>query len=157
LGHTRLQKRFGEGVQRRVQYSAADKVKIAAAVDKVMAKEHLHQNQAAAFLQVSPSLISRWRAKSSALKQVAQPNSFALHKGPAALLAKFKEQMLNYVSKWRGKGMDVSRLSLIQKTRQLSPGFTSKTLDAQKLCISCFMMQKWPDPWHGHACRTVSP
>ncbi len=71
LGHTRLQKRFDEGVQRQIRYSAADMVKIVAAVDKMMAKEHLHQNQAAAFLQVSPSLVSRLRAKSSALEQAA--------------------------------------------------------------------------------------
>jgi hypothetical protein len=107
----------------------------------MMAEEHLHQNQAAAFLQVSPSLVSRWRAKSSALEQAARPNSLAVHKGPAAILAEFKEQMLDYVSKWRGKGMDVSCLSLIQKACQLSPGFAGKTLDAQKMCISCFMMQ----------------
>ncbi len=49
--------------------------------------------------------------------------------------------MLDYVSEWRGKGMDVSRLSLIRKACQLSPGFTSKTLAAQKMCISRFMMR----------------
>jgi hypothetical protein len=81
----------------------------------MMAKEHLHQNQAAALLQVSPSQITRWRAKSSSFQQAAQPNSLQLHKGPAAFLAKVDEQMVSYVSEWHPKGIDVSCLSLIRK------------------------------------------
>jgi hypothetical protein len=50
--------------------------------------------------------------------------------------------MFSYVSKWRVKGMDVSCLSFIRKACQLSPGFASKSLDAQRVCISCFMMQQ---------------
>jgi hypothetical protein len=141
LGHTRLQKRFDEGVQCRVQYSAADKVKIVAAVDKMMAKEHLHQNQATAFLQVSPSLVSRWRAKSSALKQVAQPNFLAVHKDQRQFLPSSRSRCSTMLARWCGKGMDVSRLSLIRKACQLSPGFANKTLAAQKMCISRFMMR----------------
>jgi hypothetical protein len=118
LGHTRLQKRIekriDEGVPRRVQYSAAEKVKILAAVDKMMVEERVHQSQAATLLQVSPSQITRWRAKSSSLQQAARPDSLQLHIGPAAFLAEVNKQMVSYVSERRAKGMDVSRLSLIR-------------------------------------------
>ncbi len=91
LSHTRLQirvdRRIDEGVPRRVRYSAADKVKILAAVDRIKDDERVHQSQAASLLQVSPSQITRWRAKSSSLQQVARPDSLQLHKGPAAFLA----------------------------------------------------------------------
>ena len=130
VSHTRKQKRIDEEARRRVQYSAADKVKILTAVDKMMAEENLHQNQAAALLQVSPSQIIRWRAKSSSLQQAARPNSLALKKGPAAFLADVKEQLVSYVSEWHQKGMDISGLSLIKKACHLSPGFAS----------TCFMM-----------------
>ncbi len=108
---------------------------------KMMAEEHLHQNQADTLLQVSPSQITRRRAKSSSLHQATRPNSLQLHKGPAEFFAKIDEKMVSYMSEWCGKGMDVSCLSLIRKACQLSPGFASKSLGAQKACISCFMMQ----------------
>ena len=144
--HARLQKRverrINEGVPHQVRCSAADKVKILAAVDKMMVEECVHQSQAAVLLQVSPSQITRWRAKSSSLQEAARPDSLQLHKGPAAFLSKVNEQMVSYVSEWHAKGMDVSCLSLFRKACQLSPGFTSKSLNAQRACISCFMMQQ---------------
>jgi len=39
-----------------------------------------------------------WRANSSSLEQEVYPNTLELHKGPAAFLAKVKEQMVDYVS-----------------------------------------------------------
>jgi hypothetical protein len=146
LSHARLQerldRRINQGVARRVQYSAADKVKILAAVDRMMDEEPVHQSQAAALLQVSPSQITRWRAKSSSLQQAARPDSLQLHKGPAAFLAEVNEQMVSYVNEWCAKGMDVSRLSLIRNACSLSPEFASRSLDAQRASISCFMMQQ---------------
>ena len=146
LSHTRIQKRLDrrieQGLSRRVRYSAADKVKILAAIDKMMDEERVRQSQAAAMLQVSPSQITRWRAKSSSLQQAARPDSLQLHKGPAAFLAEVNEQMVAYVNEGRAKGMDVSRLSLIRKACSLSPDFASRSLDAQRASISRFMMQQ---------------
>ena len=108
----------------------------------MMDEERVRQSQAAAMLQVSPSQITRWRAKSSSLQQAARPDSLQLHKGPAAFLAEVNEQMVAYVNEWRAKGMDVSRLSLIRKACSLSPEFASRTLDAQRASISRFMMRQ---------------
>ncbi len=49
--------------------------------------------------------------------------------------------MVSYVSEWRAKGMDVSRLYLVRKACQLSPCFASKSLDTQRACISRSMMR----------------
>ena len=88
LNHTRIQgrveRRLQEGVPRRVRYSASDKVKILAAVDRMMVEDRIHQSEAAALLQISPSQVSRWRAKSSSLQEADKdkPNSLQLHRGP---------------------------------------------------------------------------
>ena len=147
INHTRIQdrveRRLQEGVLRRVRYSTSDKVKILAAVDRMMVEDRLSQSQAAALLQISPSQVTRWRAKSSSFQQEAdnKPNSLQLHRGPAAFLEEVNELMLSYMTEWHAKGMDVSCLSLIRKACQLSPGFAGKSLDAQRACISRFMMR----------------
>lgn len=99
INHTRIQdrveRRLQEGVPRRVRYSTSDKVKILAAVDRMMVEDRLSQSQAAALLQISPSQVTRWRAKSSSFQQEAdnKPNSLQLHRGPAAFLEEVNEQM----------------------------------------------------------------
>ena len=60
-----------------------------------MAEKNLNQKQAAAVLQVSPSQILRWRAKSSSGEQAARPNTLALHQGPASFLFEVKEQLVD--------------------------------------------------------------
>ena len=95
LGQTCLPKRLFGGDQRLVRYSAADKVKIVFAMDTMMAEKNLNQKQAAAVLQVSPSHILRWRAKSSSGEQAARPNTLALHQGPASFLFEVKEQLVD--------------------------------------------------------------
>ena len=97
LSHARIQerveRRLQEGVPRRVRYSTSDKVKILAAVDRMMVEDRLHQSQAAALLQISPSQVTRWRAKSSSFQEVDnKPNSLQLHRGPAAFLEEVNEQ-----------------------------------------------------------------
>jgi hypothetical protein len=138
---TRSVERLEKGGQRCVQYTAAYRVKIVLAADKIMIEERLTQQQASAAMQVSPSLISRWRVKSSALEQEARPNALSLNKGPVALLSAINKQLINFVDKWCGKGIPLSPLALIRKACSLSPGFSTKTLEAQQCCITCFMMK----------------
>ena len=168
FGHTRLQKRFRKGVQRPVQYSTMDKDKIVSAIDKT-------RWQVTAFPQVSLSQISRWRAKSSSLKQATWPNTIALLKGPVAFLLEVKDQLVNLVNKWHGKGIPVSCIYLVKKTwtkicmpprrRRTKWRVDSFTVES-RFCqqdSSCAEIKHfelhvaaWPDPSYGHTNRTSS-
>ena len=65
----------------------------------MMVEDRLHQSQAAALLQISPSQVTRWRAKSSSFQEADnKPNSLQLHRGPAAFLEEVNEQMLRCFS-----------------------------------------------------------
>jgi hypothetical protein len=55
LNHKRIDERFDGGEQHCIHYSAANKLKIVATVDRMMAEEYIKQNQACAILQVCDS------------------------------------------------------------------------------------------------------
>ena len=95
---TRSVERLKKGGQHCIQYTAADRVKIVLAADKIMIEERLTQQQASAAMQVSPSLISRWRVKSSALEQSTRSLALSLNKGPVALLSAIDKQLIPFVS-----------------------------------------------------------
>jgi hypothetical protein len=69
-------------VQHRTHYSAANKLKIVAAIDKMMAEEYLKQNQACAVLQVCDSQVLRWQANHASLKEAARLEKQIMHEGP---------------------------------------------------------------------------
>ena len=60
LNHKRIDDRFDNAIIHRIHYSAANKLKIVAAVDKMMAKEMLFQDQACDILQVCDAQVLRW-------------------------------------------------------------------------------------------------
>jgi hypothetical protein len=124
----------------RTNYSAADKLKINAAVDKMMAKEHLRQNQACKVLQVHDFQVLRWQANHALLKEATRPEKQkqSLHEGPVGCVDAFTEELVSFVDEWHGKGILVSRLCLIIKACKLSPAFSNKTLSAQEAVISRF-------------------
>jgi hypothetical protein len=126
-------------VQRCTHYSAANKLKIVAAVDKMMAKEYLKQNQACSVLQVCDSQVLRWQANHVLLKEAARPELQIMHKGPVGCMDTYTEEPVSFVDEWRGNGILVLRLCLIRKATNLSPVFPNKTLSAQKAAVSCFM------------------
>ena len=95
---TRNVGRLENGGQRRVRYTTADRLKIVLDVDKIMVEERLTQQQASAAMQVSLSLISRWRVSSSALEQSTRSLALSLNKGPVALLSAIDEQLIAFVS-----------------------------------------------------------
>ncbi len=140
LNCKRTKDRFNNAiVQRCIHYSAATKLKIVAAVDKMMAEEYLKQNKACANLQVCDSQVLRWQANHVLLEEVARPEKQILHEGPVGCVDAFTEELVSFVDKWHGKGILVSCLCLIRKACKLSPAFPNKTLSAQKAAISSFM------------------
>ena len=56
----RIGDRFDNAIVPRIHYSAADKLKIVAAIDKMMAEKKLFQNQACDILQVCDAQVLRW-------------------------------------------------------------------------------------------------
>ncbi len=126
-------------VLRRIHYSAANKLKIVTAVDKLMAEGHLRQNQACKVLQVRDSQVLRWQANCALFEEAARPEKQSLHEGPVGCVDAFTEELVSFVDKWHGKGILVSCLCLIRKACEMSPAFSNKTLFAQKVAISCFM------------------
>jgi hypothetical protein len=69
-----MNNKFDTGVQHHVHYSAANKLKILAAVDCMMAEENLRQNQACAILQACDSQVLRWQASRALLEEAANPS-----------------------------------------------------------------------------------
>ena len=59
----------------------------------------------------SLSQISRWRAKRSSLEQASWPNTLQRH---FCCCWEVEDQLVNFVNKWRGKGIPVSHLSLVR-------------------------------------------
>ncbi len=62
-GHNgkRIDDRFDNAIVLRcIHYLATNKLKIVTAIDKMMAEEHLRQNQACKVLQVRDSQVLRW-------------------------------------------------------------------------------------------------
>ncbi len=136
-------------IQHCTHYSAANKLKIVAAVDKMMAKEYVKQNQACLVLQVCDSQVLRWQANCALLEEAARPEKQFMHEGPVGCVDAYTEELLSFVDEWHGKGILVSRLCLIRKACNLSPIFANKTLSAQKVAVSCFMAKMasstaWP-------------
>jgi hypothetical protein len=125
-------------VLRRTHYSAANKLKIVAAIDEMIAEEHLKQNQACKVLQVCDPQILRWQANCALLEEVARPEKQSLHEGPVGCVDAFTEELVSFVDEWLEKGILVSCLCLIRKVCKLSPAFSNKTLSSQKAAISCF-------------------
>ena len=139
LNCKRIEDRFDNTVVLcRTHYSAADKLKILAAVHKMMAKEYLRQNQACKVLQVHDFQVLRWQANHALLKEATRPEKQkqSLHEGPVGCVGAFNEELVSFVDKWLGKGTLVSCLCLIRKACKLSPSFSNKTLSAQKAAIS---------------------
>jgi hypothetical protein len=115
-------------IQRHTHYSVADKLKIVTAVDKMMAKEYLKQNQACLVLQVCDSQVLRWQANRALLEEAARPEKQIMHKGPVGCVDAYTEELVSFVDEWHGKGILVTRLCLIRKACNLSPVFANKIL-----------------------------
>jgi hypothetical protein len=156
LNRKRIKDRFDNAiVQHRTHYSAANKLKIVAAVDKMMAEEYLKQNQACLVLQVCDSQVLRWQANRVLINETARPKKQIMHKGPVGCMDAYTEELVSFVDEWRGKGILVLRLCLIRKASDLSPVFANKTLSAKKAAISHFMAKMASSTaWQHTPCST---
>jgi hypothetical protein len=97
LSCKRIDNRLDNAIIRRIHYSAADKLKIVAAIDKMMAKEKLFQNQACDILQVCDAQILRWQANRASLEEAARPEKMKLHEGPVGCVDSFTEELVSFV------------------------------------------------------------
>ncbi len=98
-----------------IHYSAADKLNIVAAIDKMMAQEHLRQNQAYEVVHVRDSQVLRWQANHALLKEAARLEKQSLHEGPVGCVDAFTDELVSFVDEWHGKGILVSCLCLIRR------------------------------------------
>jgi hypothetical protein len=156
LSRKRIDDRFDNAIVHRIHYSAADKLMFVTAIDKMMAKEKLFQNQACGILQVRDSQVLRWQANCALLEEAARPEKMSMHEGPVECVDSFTEEPVSFVDEWRGKGILVLRLCLIRKASNLSPVFANKTLCPESGHFSLYG-KKWPHPPHGHAHRAAPP
>jgi hypothetical protein len=98
LNCKRIDDRFNNAiVQYRTHYSAANKLKIVAAVDKMMAKEYLKQNQACLVLQVCDSQVLRWQANHVLLEEAARQEKPIMYKGPVGCMDAYMEELVSFV------------------------------------------------------------
>jgi hypothetical protein len=140
LNCKRIKDRFYNAiVQRCTHYSAANKLKLVAAVDKMMAEEYLKQSQACLVQQVCDSQVLRWQANRALLEEAARLKKRIMHKDPVGCMDAYTEELVSFVDKWHGKGILFLCLCLIRKACNLSLVFANKTISAQKVAISCFM------------------
>jgi hypothetical protein len=93
----RIDKRFDSIVQHRINYSSGNKLKISAAVDPMMAKENLKQNQACAIMQVCDSQVLKWCSNRVLLERAVRPEKQILHQGPAGCVDAFTEELVSFV------------------------------------------------------------
>ncbi len=95
----RIDNRFDNAIIRCIHYSAVDKLKIVAPVNKMMAKEKLFQNQACDILQVCDPQVYRWQANRASLEEAARPENMKLHEGPVGCVDSFTEELVFFVDK----------------------------------------------------------
>jgi hypothetical protein len=91
-----------------------------------MQEDGISLNRAAENLQVSVHSVSRWRA---ALQDTTNPPGCDIvknHTGPAGYLDDIQEQLIDFVTDWRDRGMPVTRFALVRKIGQLKPEFLEK-------------------------------
>jgi hypothetical protein len=141
IGRVRLAERMDIAVERRKHYPASEKLQILSSVASLMKNDNMTQNQASIAMQVCPSQVSRWRACADDLAASVESgwDKLKLNQGPVGLLDDVEHDLVTFVDEWRTKGLPVSRLSLVRKACQLSPAFSEKSLQAQKMAISRIM------------------
>ncbi len=98
LNCKRIDDRFDNAVFLRcTHYSAANKLKILAAIDKMMAQKYLKQNQACKVLQVRDSQVLRQQANRGLLEEAARPEKQTLHEGPVGCVDAFTEELVFFL------------------------------------------------------------
>ncbi len=102
-------------------FSLAQRRHIVTLVDRAMQEDGISLNHAAENLQVSLHSVSRWCA---ALQDTTNPPGSNIVKnqtGPAGYLDDIQEQLIDFVTDWRDRGMPVTCFTDVCKIGQLKP------------------------------------
>jgi hypothetical protein len=136
----RLSGRISGERQTRRMFSLAQRRHIVTLVDRAMQEDGISFNRAAGNLQVSGHSVRRWRAALQDTTNPSGPRAIVKnHKGPAGYLDDIQEQLIDFVTDWRDRGMPVTRFTLVRKIGQLKPEFLEKTSNARLMCVSRFL------------------
>jgi transposase len=105
-------------------------------------EEGLNASQAAAFLQISPSVISRWAQKKDIIQASDMKKlSKSSYSGKNGLLKGVEAELLEFIEEWCQKGFDVNRFTLLCKAGTIKPEILNKTEGAAKICLSRFLAE----------------
>ena len=115
----------------RLRYTARKKLGLISAVRSVMDKEGLSLNKAAASINVSLSLISKWAKQSDILCEALSLCKKSSHPGPQGHLSPIEDQLLRFIFELREMGMAVSHLMIVLKASTLSSNFADKSIKAR--------------------------
>ncbi len=122
----------------RLRYTARKKLGLISAVRAVMDKEGLSLNKAAAFINVSASLISKWAKQSNILREALSSCKKSSHPGPEGHLSPIEDQLLRFIFELREMGMAVNHLMIVLKASALSSDFADKSIKARFLAVKRF-------------------
>ena len=114
-------------------------MKIVRAVESAITTENLHLNVAATRFGVSPSCVVNWRKKADALSDSSVENNCTLHKGPTSIVSDLKEELLEFIERWRVKGFPITRMGLARKIGRMKPEFLHRSYGARMMAISRFL------------------
>jgi hypothetical protein len=120
-------------------FSLAQRRHIVTLVDRAMQKDGISFLRAAENLQVSAYSVRRWHA---AVQDTTNPPGRDVvknHRGPAGYLDDIQEELIDFVTGWRDRGMPVTCFTLVRKIGKLKPEFLVKTSNAHLMCVSHFL------------------
>ena len=134
-------RRVAGNVAPHCRYSFCKKNLILSLVDEKMREERLSLACAANELGVPVSSVFRWRADAN-LPDLSTDHSDVAektqnHPGPEGFLDDIKDELINFITEWRDRGLPVSRFAVLQKATQYKPAFAEKSLPARYgTCVS---------------------
>jgi hypothetical protein len=135
----RLSARVSVERQTHRMFSLAQRRHIVTLVDRAMQEDGISLVGAAENLQVSAHSVRRWRA---ALQDTTDPPGYDIvknHRDPVGYLDDIQEDLIDFVTGWRDRGMPVTRFALVCKIGQLKPGFLEKTSNVHLMCVLRFL------------------
>ena len=125
----------------RNRYTFGEKVNILNVYNKLRRDDNLTLSQAAAVLNIDPSLLSRWSKRVDEFERDSKNASkMASHPGHGSMIAEIEQDLLDYVEMWTQKGFEVNRFTLLMKVRELKPDIVlERSCGAMKVCLSRFL------------------
>jgi hypothetical protein len=120
-------------------FSLAQRHHIVTLVDRAMQEDGISFNRTVD-TQVSAQSVRRWRAAPQDTTNPPGRDIERNHRGPAGYLDEIQEELIDFVTDWRDRGMPVTCFTLVRKIGQLKPGFLERTSNARLMCVSRFLV-----------------